>query len=103
MCNLKDITITSSLPENGSAFLAENERYFIQFDMEVNLEEERSKIEEELEYAEGFVHSVEKKLSNKRFVENAPEEVVEKERQKLKDGRDRVAILRENLVRLVKN
>src|SRR5690606_23497504 len=57
----------------------------------VNVEEERKKLEEELKYARGFVKMIESKLSNERFVQNAPEAIVDKERKKLEDGKGRVA------------
>ena len=53
-------------------------------------EEKRLLMEEELKYQEGFLSSVEKKLSNKRFVSNAPEKVVEIERKKAKDARPKM-------------
>ena len=91
------IQIVNDLPSNGASFLSDNEKYFLQFDQSIDVEAERAKIESELKYAIGFVQSVQKKLSNERFVQNAPEAVVEKERQKLKDGEERIRILQENL------
>jgi len=67
----------------------------------VNVEEERKKLEEELQYARGFVKMIESKLSNERFVQNAPEAIVDKERKKLEDGKGRVAMLEESLKKLV--
>ena len=57
-------------------------------------------MQSELDYAKGFVQSVEKKLSNERFVQNAPEAVVNNERKKLADGQERVRILGESLAKL---
>lgn len=67
---------------------------------DMDSEAEKSKLIEELKYAEGFVKQVEKKLSNERFVNSAPESVVEKERQKLEDGKERVKMLSESISRL---
>src|SRR5690625_7450965 len=50
--------------------------------------------------SQGFVKSIEGKLSNEKFVANAPEAVVERERKKLADGKGRVAMLEESLAKL---
>ncbi|MBY5958396.1 valine--tRNA ligase [Membranicola marinus] len=67
----------------------------------VDVEEERQKLEEELDYARGFVKKIESKLANERFVQNAPEAIVAKERKKLEDGKGRVAMLEESLEQLL--
>ena len=62
-----------------------------------DLGEEKAKTEEELKYLKGFLISVEKKLSNEKFVAGAPAQVVENERKKQKDAQDKIAILEEKL------
>jgi valyl-tRNA synthetase len=57
-------------------------------------------LQKELDYQKGFVKSIEKKLSNERFVNNAPAQVVDRERQKLADGQARIKILEEELGKL---
>ncbi|MCT2564697.1 valine--tRNA ligase [Chryseobacterium herbae] len=63
----------------------------------LDLGEEKKKTEEEVAYLKGFLISVDKKLSNEKFVANAKPEVVEVERQKQKDAQDKIAILEEKL------
>lgn len=63
----------------------------------LDLSEEKAKTEEELNYLKGFLKSVEKKLSNEKFVSGAPEKVVEMERKKQKDAQDKIALLEEKL------
>jgi valyl-tRNA synthetase len=58
------------------------------------------KLEEEIKYYKGFIISVEKKLSNERFVQNAQADIVEKERQKLADGIEKLKNLEEYLFAL---
>lgn len=94
------IELVSEFPTNGTSILSDNEKYFLQFDVEVDVEAERARITADLEYAKGFVKSVEKKLSNEKFVSGAPEAVVNNERKKLSDGQDRVRILEESLANL---
>jgi len=97
---LSDIIISTDLPENGSSILSDNEKYFLQYEIEIDIEAEKERIQGDLTYAKGFVASVEKKLSNEKFVNGAPEMVVNKERQKLADGLERVKILEESLAKL---
>lgn len=66
----------------------------------VDVEEERQKLTEELDYARGFVKKIESKLANRGFVNNAPEAIVEKERKKLEDGKGRVIMLEESIKQL---
>ena len=56
--------------------------------------------QKELEYQRGFVASVRKKLDNEKFVLNAPAKVVDREKKKLQDGLDRIAILEDELEKL---
>jgi valyl-tRNA synthetase len=81
----------------GIAFLSGTEKYFLLADVAIDVEAERSRITTELEYTRGFVSSVEKKLSNERFVAGAPADVVAREQQKLADGKERIRILEESL------
>ena len=55
------------------------------------------KLKTELVYEEGFLQSVQKKLSNERFVQNAKPEIVENERKKQADAENRIAMLKENI------
>ena len=61
------------------------------------MEEEKKKLEEELKYTQGFLKGVEKKLSNERFVNNAPEQVVERERKKKADAESRISVIENQL------
>jgi valyl-tRNA synthetase len=55
------------------------------------------KLTTELKYTEGFLLSVQKKLSNERFVQNAKPEIVENERKKQADAESKIALLKENI------
>ena len=65
------------------------------------MEAERQKIEQELDYSRGFLTSVQKKLSNDRFVNSAPKNVVDMERKKESDALKTIALLEEKLNTLV--
>ena len=66
----------------------------------VNVEEEIAKLEKDLAYYEGFLASVMKKLSNERFVNSAPAQVVANERAKQADAEAKIAAIREQLAAL---
>ena len=83
----------------GSFRVGQSE-FFIPLKNGFNPEEERKKLRQELEYAKGFLASVEKKLSNERFVSNAPQQVIDMERKKASDAQEKIALLEKNLSQL---
>jgi len=85
---------------NGISFLSGNTKYTAIIEKEIDIEAERTNIQKEIDYQKGFLASVEKKLGNERFVNNAPTAVVDIEKKKLSDGQDRLRILEENLAKL---
>jgi len=101
MANLASLELTQKeeIP-NSLAFISGTEKYFVQVAHAIDFEAERERIENELEYQQGFRKSVLKKLDNERFVNNAPPAVVEKERQKLADAEERIKSLEESLANL---
>ena len=66
----------------------------------INVEEELKKLEADLKYQEGFLQSVLKKLSNEKFVNNAPAKVIEMERKKQADAEAKIATLKESIAAL---
>lgn len=86
-------------PEQALSFRVNTHEYFVPVATS-NLEDEREKMEEELSYQEGFLKSVEKKLSNERFVANAPQQVVDLERKKAADAQEKITALKARLTSL---
>jgi len=95
--NLSSVETVEDKPEGVMVFTVGAQEFYIPLSESVDVEAEIKKIEEELKYTRGFLTSVEKKLSNERFVNNAPAAVVEKERQKLADAEARIKVLEEQL------
>lgn len=100
MANLSSWDCCSTSLDGWVSMLVDTEKVFVKLDIVIDVEAERKKILDELDYYEGFVESVNKKLSNERFVTGAPDAVVSKERQKLADGYTRIQILKEKLAAL---
>ena len=89
----------STPPEDfvGGSFRIRNLELFIPTNAAEDPEAEKEKLIQELSYTKGFLASVEKKLSNKRFVANAPEKVIDLERKKMSDAREKILLLEKNL------
>ena len=100
MANLTDLVFTKEELVNCVSFLAGTEKYFIESQQTIDVVAERERLTKELEYHKGFISSVEKKLSNERFVSGAPAAVVDKEKQKLADGLAKIKLLEEGLAGL---
>ena len=83
---------------NGAlSFRVKSNEYFIPITGSINIEEEVAKLQEELTYTQGFLNSVQKKLSNERFVASAPEAVLATERKKEADALSKIAAIEERL------
>lgn len=80
--------------------MVKSDEFFIDLAGEIDTEEEKANLLKELVYTEGFLNSVNKKLSNERFVQNAHPDVVEKERQKQADAQSKIQTIKEALARL---
>jgi valyl-tRNA synthetase len=84
-------------PSGCFSFVTAGAEYFIPFTAQIDVEAERKKIEEELNYVRGFLKSVESKLNNERFVNNAPPAVLESERKKQSDSLAKIQMMEEQL------
>ncbi|MFT4602820.1 MAG: valyl-tRNA synthetase [Arenicella sp.] len=100
MGNLENLVYIGDKIPNSFSFIVENNEYFIPFGEEVDVEAEKEKIEGEIEYAKGSLVIVQKKLSNERFVNNAPDAVVASEKKKESDALNKIKILEEKLAEL---
>jgi valyl-tRNA synthetase len=100
MANLENLSYVNEKVSNSFSFIVANNEYYIPFGTDVDVEAEKTKIENELEYAKGSLAIVQKKLSNANFVDNAPTAVVESERKKEADAKNKIQILTEKLAEL---
>lgn len=97
LANVSEFHFAEKTDKPSFTFLVGATEVSIPLSENLDLEEEKLKTEEELKYLKGFLISVEKKLSNEKFVANAKPEIVEIERKKQKDAQDKIAILEEKL------
>ncbi len=98
--NLSGIESVSQAVEGALSFRVKSAEYFIPIGGAIDVEAELKKLNEELDYTRGFLKSVEKKLSNERFVNNAPPKVVEMERKKVADAEAKIRTLEKSLASL---
>lgn len=102
MANLSDIESTETKIEGAVTFMVKSAEFYIELGDLVDVEEELKKLQEELDYNKGFLNSVMKKLSNERFVNNAPEKVVNVEKKKKEDAEAKIKVLEERIASLKK-
>jgi valyl-tRNA synthetase len=100
--NISEIKFVDNQPEGAFVFTVGAQEYYVPLAETIDVEAERKKVEEELDYTRGFLKSVEKKLSNERFVNNAPGAVVEREKKKKADAEARIKVLEAQLKTLKK-
>jgi valyl-tRNA synthetase len=97
MSNLEEINFVEQSPKNASSFVIKGDEFFVPLEGEVDSEKEKEALQKELDYTNGFLNSVSKKLSNERFVNNAPEQVITNERKKMADAEAKIKALEEQL------
>lgn len=99
--NADELTLSKDAPQGAFALVVGTEKVFVQSQVAVDVEQQRSKMEEELKYLKGFLISVEKKLSNEKFVANAKPEIIANEQKKQADAEAKIKTLEESLSALV--
>jgi valyl-tRNA synthetase len=97
MGNISHLEYVNKSVDGALSFRVKSNEYFIPIVGAIDVDAEKKKIEEELSYTEGFLKSVDKKLSNERFVNNAPEKVVAIEKAKKADAEAKIEALRASL------
>lgn len=97
---LSSFEFTDKEVEGAQTFLVGTDSFFVEVGDTLDPEQERARLLQEQNYLQGFVKSVEGKLSNERFVSNAPDAVVAAERKKLEDGQAKLKAIAESLSRL---
>ena len=102
LCNVSEISYVAEAPADAFGFIVGSTEFFVPLTGSVDVEAEIKKLEEELKYAQGFLKSVEAKLSNERFVNGAPAAVVDKERKKKADAEAKIAVIEQQLAGLRK-
>ncbi|MDG1063396.1 MAG: valine--tRNA ligase [Flavobacteriaceae bacterium] len=98
--HVSEINYSDQAAEGAMSFRVKSNEYFVPFSGAIDMDAERSKIQEELNYTRGFLKSVQGKLGNDRFVSGAPEAVVAAERKKAADALAKIETLEASLAAL---
>ena len=102
LSNLSGLNVVSEKSTGAVSFLVGTSEYAVPLGNLLNVEEELKKLNEELVYQQGFLVSVQRKLSNEKFVANAKPEVVDAERKKQSDAESKIKSIEENIAALQK-
>lgn len=100
LANIEELTFVKEKVSGAVSFLAGKDECYIALENNIDVDAEKERISKEIEYLKGFLSSVDKKLSNERFVQNAKPEIVENEKNKKADAEAKIQILQESLVSL---
>ena len=100
MANVSAIQVVNEKDATASAFMVGTDEFAVPLGNMIDIDAEIEKQETQLKHLEGFLAGVMKKLSNERFVANAPEAVVALERKKQSDSEEKIAALKESLAAL---
>ena len=102
MCNLSSIAVVDAKADGAAAFMVGTTEYAVPLGNMIDVEAEIARMEAELKHKEGFLQGVLKKLSNEKFVNNAPAAVIELERKKQADAESIIKSLKESIAALKK-
>ena len=101
LCNLSEIRIVTGKVKGAISFRIHTSEFHVPLEGILDHEKEIGKLREELEYTEGFLATVLAKLSNEKFVSNAPEKVISLEKKKQADAEMKIATLKESIALLM--
>lgn len=100
LANLNDISFSQEKVPGATSFVIKSAEFFIPLDGKVDVAKEKEAVQKDLDYQLGFLASVNKKLSNEKFVNGAPPQVLESERKKKADAEAKIKALEERLASL---
>ena len=98
--NVESLEYVTEAVDGSLTFRVKSNEYFIPISGNIDVEAEVAKLEEELKYIQGFLRSVQGKLSNEKFVNGAPEQVIANERKKEADALAKIATIEQSLLSL---
>jgi valyl-tRNA synthetase len=101
LANLSEVEFVTDKVAGASSFMVGNDEFFIQLNETIDVEAERTRLNAELVYLQGFLKAVDAKLGNERFVQNAKPEIIQNERNKKADADAKIKIIEDSLAALV--
>ncbi|MFN8290975.1 MAG: valine--tRNA ligase [Chitinophagaceae bacterium] len=98
--NAEMISYTGTSVPNSITVVVQKDKFFLETTAVLDTSSQKEQLQKDLDYLKGFLVSVEKKLGNERFVQNAKPEVVEAEKKKKADAEARIRVIEESLASL---
>ena len=95
--NAESVSYTSTSVANSITVVIQKDKFFIETTTVLDTASQKEQLQKDLDYLKGFLVSVEKKLSNERFVQNANPEVIDIERKKKSDAEEKIKVIEESL------
>jgi valyl-tRNA synthetase len=99
--NASSLSYNTAAVANTITVVVQKDKYFIETSVVLDNSAQKEQLEKDLEYLKGFLISVEKKLGNERFVQNAKPEVIDSERKKKADAEAKIRVIQESLASLM--
>jgi valyl-tRNA synthetase len=93
LANINEVAFVNDKIAGAASFMVGNDEFFIQLNETIDVEAEKERLNAELVYLQGFLKSVDAKLSNERFVQNAKPEIIQNERNKKADAEAKIGII----------
>ena len=100
LANVSEVEFVNDKVAGAAGFMVGNDEFFIQLNETIDVDAERERLTTELQYLQGFLKSVDAKLNNERFVQNAKGDVVQNERNKKADAEAKITTIQESLAAL---
>jgi valyl-tRNA synthetase len=97
LANINEVELVNDKIAGAANFMVGKDEFFVLLSENVDLDAEKERLTKELEYLQGFLKSVDAKLSNERFVQNAKPEIIANERNKKADAESKIKIITESL------
>ena len=95
--NAGSVSYTSTSVANSITVVVQKDKFFIETTTVLDTASQKEQLQKDLDYLKSFLASVEKKLSNERFVQNAKPEVIDAERKKKADAEAKIKVIEESL------
>jgi valyl-tRNA synthetase len=101
LANITEVEFVNDKIPGAVGFMVGSDEFFIQLEENIDVDAERERLKLELTYLQGFLNSVDIKLNNERFVQNAKPEIIQNERNKKADAESKIRIIEESLASLI--
>ena len=97
--NAESVSYDSNSVPNSITVVVQKDTFYIETTTVLDSSSQKAQLQKDLDYLKGFLISVEKKLGNEKFVQNAKPEIIESERKKKADAEEKIKIIEESLLR----